>query len=93
MKEFYKITRATSIEVCHNLEECRKSIISLQPISDYQFSVKDVIESLESAIVEFAAVIGNDDPKTIHSILDSIDYTGVRNFDDFDIDNCDDDRI
>lgn len=72
---------ANSIEICRNLEMCRKGILSLEVASALPLNPKDVISSLEDAIVDFAIILGNDQPESIHSILDEIGFTGVRSFD------------
>ena len=72
---------ANSIEVCRNLEMCRKDIIAISAATTLPFDPEDVISSLEDAIVDFAIILGDDQPTSIHSILDEIGFTGVRSFD------------
>ena len=72
---------ANSIEICRSLEMCRKGILVLEAASALPHSLKDVISSLEDAIVDFAIILGNDQSDDIHSILDEISFTGVRSFD------------
>lgn len=73
---------ANPIEVCRNLEMCRKDILALSAASTLPLNPKDVISSLEDAIVYFAIILGDDQPEAIHSILDEIGFTGVRSFDE-----------
>ena len=77
-----KSTMANPIEVCRNLEMCRKDIIAISAATTLPFGPEDVISSLEDAIVDFAIILGNDQPEAIHSILDDIGFTGVRSFDE-----------
>lgn len=72
---------ANPIEVCRTLEICRKDILALNAASTLPLDSRDVISSLEDAIVDFAIILGNDQPEAIHSILDEIGFTGVRSFD------------
>lgn len=72
---------ANPIEVCRNLEMCRKDILALNAVSTLPFDPKDLVSSIEDAIVDFAIILGNDQPEAIHSILDEISFTGVRLFD------------
>lgn len=72
---------ANPIEVCRNLEMCRKAILALSAASTLPLDPKDVISSLEDAIVYFAIILGDDQPEVIHSVLDEIGFTGVRSFD------------
>lgn len=74
-------TMANPIEVCRNLEMCRKDIIALSAASTLPLNPKDVISSLEDAIVYFAIILGDDQPTAIHTILDEIGFSGVRSFD------------
>lgn len=74
-------TMANPIEVCRNLEMCRKDILAINAATTLPFDPEDVISSLEDAIVDFAIILGNDQPEAIHSILDEIGFTGVRSFD------------